>query len=535
VPETARRLAALSGGPPLDVVVIGGGINGCGIAEELSARGLRVALFEADDFGFGTTWRSTKLIHGGLRYLEHGDARLVFESLRERAWLLRAMPHLVRPQRFVLPELPWTRRPQWQLRAGLTLYDLLARDRGLPNHHRVSAAGALELAPFLSQETRSAFTFFDARCIAPERLALELALGARAHGVVVANHAPVRRIVVERGTVVGVVVATGESVAMVPARIVINAAGPWVDAVNAVADLPAPELLGVTRGTHIVVEPEQPPGKDAVFSTTKSDGRVFFAVPQDGLLLVGTTDLRYEGDPGAIRPTLDDVEYLLDEAQALMPGLALTMNQVRYAYAGLRPLQRMKGGPEASITRRHVLIDHGKSGGAQGLYSIAGGKLSTYRPLAQELARTLGAGGRIEPGPGDNTSREWFENLKASGLDLKVKSHLRRYGPVLESVLAAGTGTLCAHGGAVSGEVLQAVRNEAAFTLSDVLMRRTGIAWGACRGLCCHREAAALMARELGWDAAETTSQVRAYEADVAWHLPGIDSLGAGSESDASA
>jgi len=511
------------------VVVIGGGINGCGIAEDLSARGLRVALFEADDFGFGTTWRSTKLIHGGLRYLEHGDVRLVFESLRERTWLLRAAPHLVRPQRFVLPMLPWTRRPEWQLRLGLTVYDRLARDRGLPGHRRIPATGARELVPSLPPETRSALTFYDARCIAPERLALELALAARQHGAAVANHAPVRKIVVASGTVAGVEVGVGETAMSVPARAVVNAAGPWVDAVNAAAGLPAPELLGVTRGTHIVVEPDQPIGSDAVFSTTKADGRVFFAVPQDGLLLVGTTDHRYGGDPGDIRPTREDVDYLLNETQSLMPGLGLTASHVRYAYAGLRPLQKVKGGPEASITRRHALIDHGRRGGARGLYSVAGGKLSTFRPLAEELARTLGAAHRIELWPGDATDRAWFDTLKASGLDLKVKTHLRRYGPAFPALIAEGSDVLCPHSGAVSGEIAQAVRNEGAITLSDVLMRRTGIAWGTCRGLCCHRDAAAIAARELGWDEAARESQVRAYESDVAWHLPRPGSFPPGS------
>ncbi|MGH2633952.1 MAG: FAD-dependent oxidoreductase, partial [Tepidiformaceae bacterium] len=167
------NLAEAAGGEPFDLVVIGGGINGCAIAEEAAARGLRTALFEATDFGFGTTWRSTKLIHGGLRYLEHGDVRLVFESLRERAWLLRTRPYLVKPQRFVLPMLPWTRRPKWQLGVGLSAYDLLALYRGVPAHRRLSDRTLHEMAPFLPDETSGGFTFYDARVIAPERLCLE--------------------------------------------------------------------------------------------------------------------------------------------------------------------------------------------------------------------------------------------------------------------------------------------------------------------------------------------------------------------------
>ncbi|MEO6397551.1 MAG: FAD-dependent oxidoreductase, partial [Tepidiformaceae bacterium] len=187
-------LETLAAGPPLDLAIIGGGINGCGIAEEAAARGLRVALFEADDFGFGTTWRSTKLIHGGLRYLEHGDVRLVFESLRERAWLLKTRPHLVKPQRFILPMLPWTRRPAWQLRLGLAAYDLLSLYRAVPSHRKLKDGRLHELASALPEETRGGFTFYDARVIAPERLALEMALEARQQGAVIQNHARVARV-----------------------------------------------------------------------------------------------------------------------------------------------------------------------------------------------------------------------------------------------------------------------------------------------------------------------------------------------------
>ena len=196
-----RFLTGMSGQPPasVDIAIIGGGINGTAIAAMAAKAGLRVALLEATDFGFGTTWRTTKLIHGGLRYLEHGDVPLVFESLHERSWLLKTRPYLVRPQRFVLPILPWTRRPAWQLRTGLALYDALALYRGVPQHRRLSSDRAHTLMPALSHEATSAFTFFDARLLAPERLALELALEARAHGAFIANQTQVRAIETRMG------------------------------------------------------------------------------------------------------------------------------------------------------------------------------------------------------------------------------------------------------------------------------------------------------------------------------------------------
>ncbi len=519
-------LAELAAGPPLDAAIIGGGINGCAIAEEAAARGLRVALFEATDFGFGTTWRSTKLIHGGLRYLEHGDVRLVFESLRERAWLLKTRPYLVTPQRFLLPMLPWTRRPAWQLRVGLATYDLLALYRGVPSHRHLGRARLRELAPYLPESANGGFSFFDARVHSPERLTLELALSAERMGAALYNHAPVTRIEAGDGAVSAVEVTYAGRVYTVPAKAVVNAGGPWVDAVNRLGDLPPPELLGVTRGTHIVVELDEPPGHNAVFSTAKSDGRVFFSVPQGDLLLIGTTDERYEGDPSAIRPVNEDIEYLVAEARELLPGYDITRSRIRYAYAGLRPLQNVKGGPEAAISRRHAVLDHARLGGARGMYSVVGGKLSTFRPLAGEVVA------RLEP-PQKRTAHTdappagWRESLLASGLPKPSLRHLRVYGEAIPGVLGLGTDVLCPHSGAIAGEVRHAVRNEHAWTLGDVMLRRTGISWASCRGLCCHREVARIVAEEAGWSVEEVAEQVRAFEEEVAYHLPTEGSLAA--------
>lgn len=508
-------------GRELDVAVIGGGINGCAIVLEAARRGLHAALFEASDFGFGTTWRSTKLIHGGLRYLEHGDLPLVFESLRERRWLLQTRPHLVSPQRFLLPMLPWTRRPAWQLRAGLALYDTLALSRGLPRHRRLDDAKLRVLAPALAPETGGGFAFYDARARSPERLALELALEAERFGAVILNHAPVTRIETSDGHVRAVRFEQGGEPRSVAARTVINAAGPWVDCVNELTGGGPPELLGATRGSHIVVELDGESGRDAIFSTAREDGRVFFTVPQDGLLLIGTTDERYEGDPGAVHPTADDVEYLLDEARALLPGLHLRREQVRYAYAGLRPLARVEGGAEAAISRRHDVIDHAQRGGPMGLYSVVGGKLSTFRPLAREVVDHAGHGVPLQPA--ELPARpDWRDTLRASTFDRRVKRHLRIYGDAVADVIAAGRDEICTHAPAIAGEVRYAAANEHASTLSDLLMRRTGIAWASCRGLCCHRTAAELAAPVLGWDAAEVARQIAGYERDIEIHLPSL-------------
>lgn len=518
------NLAELASGEPFDAVIIGGGINGCAIAEEASARGLRVALFEATDFGFGTTWRSTKLIHGGLRYLEHGDVRLVRESLRERAWLLKTRPYLVTPQRFLLPMLPWSRRPSWQVELGLAAYDLLALYRGVPSHRRLGERRLAELAPFLPASAEGGFSFYDGRVRSPERLALELALEARSRGALIANHTPVTRVNAGRGRVTGVEVEHAGATFAVPARAVVNAAGPWVDVVNEHGGLPATELLGLTRGSHIVVELDSPPGRDAVFSTAKSDGRVFFSVPQGDLLLIGTTDERYEGDPGAIRPTAADVDYLLSEARELLPGLGITRERIRYAYAGLRPLQRIKGGPEAAISRRHSVVHHARHGGPEGVYSVVGGKLSTFRPLAREVAAVLRAPARRASNE-DQVAPDWALALRESGLSMRQKQHLRVYGRAIRDVIALGAEPICEHAGAIAGEVRHVARLEQVKTLADIMLRRTGISWASCRGRCCHEAVAKIAAEELGWKGGERKRQVAAFEKELDFHLPAVASL----------
>jgi glycerol-3-phosphate dehydrogenase len=251
----------------------------------------------------------------------------------------------------------------------------------------------------------------------------------------------------------------------------------------------------------------------------RSDGRVFFAVPQGELLLIGTTDDRYEGDPGAVGPTREDIDYLVAEAAALMPGREITADRVRYAYAGLRPLQRVAGGPEAAITRRHLLVEHREHGGPQGLVSLVGGKLSTFRPLAREVAAlipsTSGDPVPLEPG-----ASGWREDVLASGLSKRFLGHLRIYGEAVAQVLALGREPVCHHAGAIEGEVRYAARRELAVSLSDILMRRTGIAWASCRGLCCHETVAEVAGSELGWGNGERNRQVKAFERDVEFHLP---------------
>lgn len=516
------NLQEASNGPAFDVAVIGGGINGAAIAAECARRGLRVALLEQHDFGFGTTWRSTKLIHGGLRYLEHGDLRLVFESLHERAWLLRAKPHLVAPQRFILPMLPWSRRPAWQMRAGLLGYDLLALGGGLPHARKLDEQAVADALPFLTPLASDGFSYYDARALSPERLTLELALLAETRGAFVANHTRVDAIEVENGRISAVRVSSPGENATLAANAVVNAAGPWVDAVNSLLPMSPPPVLGVTRGTHIALELDRPLPVDAVISTAREDGRVFFAVPQDGLLLVGTTDVRFDGYPGDVRPTADDVEYLLREAQALMPGLGVTGASVRYAYAGLRPLQYIPGKPESAITRRHAVIDHHEEGGPAGMFSVIGGKLSTFRPLARETATLLAKGMPIElevPG------RRSAPRSPASSVLPPTTARQKLYGPAWPKIASRDSTPICDQCGMLRGEILHAIEAEHALALSDVVLRRTGTGWRADRGTCCAETISREMAGHFGWDEVVRLADLDAFEADLRFHLPAMHEI----------
>jgi len=334
-------------------------------------------------------------------------------------------------------------------------------------------------------------------------------------GAAVFNHTSVTAIDCQAGKVVGIAVEAGGTLWRVSTKRVINAGGPWVDAVARLAEPEATAILGVTRGTHLVLEPEVLPTRAAVLSTARSDGRVFFAIPQGRLLLVGTTDERFEREPGSVAPTRHEVDYLLEEAQELFPAAGLGKKQVRYAYAGLRPLIRGKEGPAAAISRRHDVLDHGERGGPGGLYSVVGGKLSTFRPLAREAA------GRVDRRRQTRAPLTRLPRHAFAG----PSRNLRIYGPAAGEVAALGEDLICEHEGVTVGQVRHAIRNEMATTLSDVMLRRTGLGWTAGRGLCCAKEVASLAARVLGWGPEECAAQLEKFHEDVRRNLPNVDEV----------
>jgi glycerol-3-phosphate dehydrogenase len=477
-----------------DLLVIGGGINGLGIAADASARGLSVLLVERHDFGAGTTSASSRLIHGGLRYLQYGELGLVRESLRERGLLVRRRPHLVRPIELLIPAYRGLPPPGWKVGAGLRLYDLLARDPLFPRPRRLSAAGAAEREPGLCREgLRAGFLYPDAQVEFPERLCVELARETADAGGELRTHTRVTGLRYEDGRVRGAALRdelTGEEWEA-EAAVTVNAAGPWVDAVNRLLPEPPPRLIGGTWGTHLVLPPRPEGPRGPLYAAARKDGRPFFLLPWDGRLLVGTTDVPFEGDPDALRMAEWEPEYLLSETNRLFPGCRYRESDILFTTLGIRPLPASSRAA-AAVTRRHFLVDHGRRHGIHGLASVVGGKLTTYRSLAETVVDW--AVGECQM---SNVKCQMPMDREAGGVgegqfaicnlqfsicnspEAPVSGRMARlYGPRCGEVLELAAAEpelarpLVAGSEAVAAEVVHAVRKEQARTVDDILRRR---------------------------------------------------------------
>lgn len=460
-----------------DLLVIGGGVNGLGIAADAAARGLSVLLVEKRDFGSGTSAASSRLIHGGLRYLQYGELGLVRESLRERGLLVRERPHLVRPIQLLIPAYAGLGPPAWKLRAGLALYDLLARDPAFSRSQALTAGQVGEREPGLERRgLRGGFVYPDAQIEFPERLCVELMREILAQDGEALNHTRVVALRQDGSRVVGAGLRdelTGQAWD-VEARLTINAAGPWVDAVNGLLRRPPPRLIGGTWGSHVVL-PQRPGGpQGCLYATAARDQRPFFLLPWDGRLLVGTTDVPFHGDPDELVVESWEVEYLLAETNRLFPGCEYTEADVRHSTIGVRPLP-IGDQAAGARTRRHFLIDHQREQGFSGIASVVGGKLTTFRSLAEEVVdwsiaavgaetpRPIRVEGRWSgapppPIPGDRLSRLYGERA-AEVRQLETRR------PDLARPLTPG----CP---ATAAEAVYAVAEERARTVEDVLARR---------------------------------------------------------------
>lgn len=529
-----RAVGADISGAAFDVIVVGAGVNGCGVARDAAMRGLRVLLLDKGDISSGTTAASTRLIHGGLRYLEHGEVGLVRESLRERETLLRKVaPHLTLALPLLVPVYAGRRRGLLAVRAGMLAYDLLSLSKSLPRHKMVRAKDALRFAPGLEPEgLRGAAVFYDAQVEFAERLAVENALDARARGAVVLTYARAERLLVEGGAVCGVVFrdTLGGATHEARARVVLNAAGPWVDEVLEGSPVGKERLIGGTKGSHIVVRDVEGMPRAAVYAEASEDGRPFFVVPWDEKFLIGTTDERYAGDLDRVEAEGREVEYLLRETNRLLPSARLTQADVLYTYSGVRPLPRAAEGEEGGITRRHFI----KPSKVRGLFSIVGGKLTTYRALSEGAVDLIfRALGRTPPPcrtadtplPGaavENRLRFRCDFVERSTLPPKSTVRLLRvYGVRAREVLRLAQSdtelsqVVSEESGTVAAEVVYAFREELAETLADCLMRRTMVGLNGQLGLDALERAANIARKFLGWDDERAAGEVESYRSYV--------------------
>ena len=523
----------------VDVLVVGGGVTGCGIALDAASRGLSVGLVEQRDFSAGTSSRSSKLVHGGLRYLEQFNFGLVREALRERALLLdRLAPHLVTPLPFLYPiaHRVWERP---YVGAGLTLYDTLGGlQPSVPRHSHLSKSAALRAFPSLRPDTiAGAIRYHDAQ-VDDARHTLELARTAAAHGAAMLSAARVVSIAREGDRVVGARIAdaTDGTEHDLPARVVINATGVWAGLTEQLAGVETPIVMRPSKGVHIVVPRDRIDASVALI--TKTATSVLFVLPWGRSWIIGTTDTTWHHGLSHPSATHADLTYLLDMANASLTS-NLTESDVIGLYAGLRPLVDTEGLSESEISREHTVRNP-----LPGLVTIAGGKYTTYRVMAEDAVDAAGEDlfpGRPDLLPESTTAtmpligaaepedvlRDVAEHPGAAHVDAEHLDRLaHRYGrllpelldvvaadPVLAQEVPGGAGTLAV-------EIVHAASHEGALHIDDVLTRRTRLYLEAGdRGLVAARHAARLMGDALGWDDATRSREVSRYQQRVAAEL----------------
>jgi glycerol-3-phosphate dehydrogenase len=521
--EALARLAA----EQFDVLVVGGGITGAGVALDAASRGLRTALVERDDFASGTSSKSSKLVHGGLRYLQQREVGLVYEGLAERQVALRNAPHLVRILPFLIPVLTKdgviSRRLARALGGALWMYDLTGGLRIGKRHKRVSSDQAVaHMQTLRADRVAGGYLYYDAHTD-DARLTLTLCRTAAAHGAVVANYAGVTSLRKDaKGRGRGARVQADGDEVEVRADVVVNAAGVWTDDVRALDEPSHPHSIRPAKGIHITVPWTKVRNDIAVVVPVAKDRRSVFVVPWGDLTYVGTTDTDYDGPLDDPECTPDDVAYLLRALNAVITD-PVREDDVLGTWAGLRPLLRTAANDRtADLSRRHAVR---RSEG--GLVTVTGGKLTTYRRMAADTVdevdallgkrrrcrtkrlKLIGAHGYEDPPETNEPSRH--EHLAHRyGTEGAAVEALVDQEPALGEPLVPGLPYLKA-------EAVHAVRSEMARTLDDVLTRRTRARLLARDdSAAAADDTAALVGRELGWDEAERARQVKEYRAAVA-------------------
>lgn len=509
---------------PYDVIVLGGGIIGSGIARDASLRGLDTLLIEKEDFGSGTTSRSTRLIHGGLRYLRQLEFGLVRQDLKEREVLLHIAPHLVHPISFIIPVHSAFLNASMAL--GVALYDAISFNKTLPNHQYLTRKQTLMQEPGLRvKNLQGSYIYYDCQIPYAERLNLENVLSADLAKATIINHARITNIITHGNRVIGVEVQdqlTGE-IAQAHGKIVVNAAGHWVDAVSKLVFKKQPDYLRRTKGIHIVI-PEV--SKHALVLFSPVDGRLFFIIPWEGSSLVGTTDTDFHGDLDNVHATREDVDYVLRGLHIAYPDISI--EDIFYTYAGLRSLVLKHGKSASDTSRNHVLIDHARRDELEGLVTVLGGKITAYRAVAKDatdiICRKLGKKAKCStnydalPGTPSLTEKEIQSLAVHYSISTESAKNLASlYGSRSREVLnmtnedPAGRLPVSPGGTDIIAQIWHAVHMESCMTITDFMLRRSAIGLRKDQGT----DAVSTVAREmkgiLHWSEAEERLQIEEY------------------------
>lgn len=519
-----------------DVVVIGAGVNGLAIGRELAASGLSVVIIDRADVASATSGVATRLIHGGLKYLERFELSLVFESIRERNILLQTAPHLVRPYPMLIPFLKNASRPGWLLACGIVFHDVISVGKRLPLNRLVFGSRLRREWPAIAASgVRWGGLFQDANVALLERFNVELAIDAQRRGAAILTHAPVTALVRDEGRVAGIKYRDRETASerVIRASTVINAAGPWVDFVLDFAG-EHPRRIGPTKGSHLVVDSFPGAPATCVFFESPFDGRPMFVLPWwGGLYMIGTTDIPFDGDIDELVASEGEVDYLLTSVNCLIADAHLQPADVLWSMSGVRALPYVPDLTDPSaISRESEIVEH--TGSEAGLVTIIGGKYTTHRALGEQVLQRLEK--RLDrkkrpsvtrtalmPGAPDVPWEEYRADYVArSSLDERSAERLVKvYGTAAERIEAlakdrpALTEVVDPETGAIAAEIVYAVEMEGAVTLEDILVRRTTIALNRDVGLACAPRAAEILVAHAGWSPTHAAAALQRYLSDV--------------------
>jgi len=470
-----------------DVLIVGGGINGAAIAHMAALNGLKVALLEKGDFASGTSSKSTKLIHGGLRYLEHLELDLVRESLRERALQLKSAPHLVHPLKFIIPVYDSDKRPLWMMKFGVWLYDALSGKYVVEKHRSLSVEEIGAMVPGIQRQGLVGGVMYSDAQMNDARLCLENVLSAVEKGAHVANYVKIHSFIQENGRTMGVI-ARDELTQHdfeVRAKRVVCTVGPWTNILMRREHEKSPSRIRPTKGVHIVCKGRI--SERALLVPERKGQRIFFIIPWMRNSLIGTTDTDYTGNPDHVSVEQEDIDYLISETKRVLPDIKLDQESIITAFAGLRPLVNEAGDPH-HISRKHIIRESYSK-----IIYVMGGKYTTYRKIAEDVMRKLSKKPLVETGgqfpvygsgpiSGDASDLAKECDMDPAGIRDLMNFYGARFQDILHLVRNDPSlkAPICSCSSTILAQIVYAIKTEMACTDEDIIMRRLLIGYQEC-------------------------------------------------------